>query len=98
MTYLLSRPAVAQFTQRVFMLPSEQFFPKHTLMLSTLRKALVPAELAQHMQRLAVLMSQHLQGKISSTCKVDLLSSSSLPTLDCRLPDAASGRGCTCGL
>ncbi len=66
----LSRPAVAHFTQRVFMLPSEQFFPKHTLMLSTLRKALVPAELAQHMQRLAVLMSRRLQAMVGSICKV----------------------------
>ncbi|CAL5225964.1 g8766 [Coccomyxa viridis] len=67
------RPAVAHFTQRVFMLPSEQFFPKHTLMLSTLRKALVPAELAQHMQRLAVLISQRLEGKLYGTGKVGLL-------------------------
>ena len=52
------------------MLPSEQFFPKHTLMLSTLRKALVPAELAQHMQRLAVLMSQRLQDQLDRTGNV----------------------------
>ena len=76
--YYPFRPAVAHFTQRVFMLPSEQFFPKHTLMLSTLRKALVPAELAQHVQRLAVLMSQRLQGRVDSTGKVISLSMQSL--------------------
>ena len=52
------------------MLPSAQFFPKHLLMLSTLRKALVPAELAQHMQRLAALMLVRLQRTCTSTCKV----------------------------
>lgn len=66
----LSRPAIEHFTQRVFMLPSQQFFPKHALMLSTLRKALVPAELAQHMQRLAILMFQRLKGKTGNTGKV----------------------------
>lgn len=52
------------------MLPSAQFFPKHLLMLSTLRKALVPAELAQHMQRLATMMLGRLQRTCTSTCKV----------------------------
>lgn len=68
----LCRPAIEHFTQRVFKLPSGQFFPKHTLMLSTLRKALVPAELAQHMQRLAALMLQRLQSKFVSSGKVIL--------------------------
>ena len=66
----LSRPAIEHFTQRVFLLPSEHFFPKHALMLSTLRKALVPAELAQHMQRLAVLMHQRLHSKVGNMGKV----------------------------
>ena len=54
----------------MFLLTSEQFFPKHALMLSTLRKALVPAELAQHMQRLTNLMFKRLQGKVAFTGKV----------------------------
>jgi len=47
-------------------------------MLSTLRKALVPAELAQHMQRLAALMRQRLQSKIVSSGKVVFSTSSPL--------------------
>ena len=78
MFVFLSRPAIEHFTQRVFMLRSEVFFPKHTLMLSTLRKALVPAELAQHMQRLAVLMRQRLQSKAGNMGKVLLQPSFSI--------------------
>ena len=81
------------------MLPSEQFFPKHTLMLSTLRKALVPAELAQHMQRLAVLISQRLEGKLYGTGKVHLLFCRSLAYLKlpfCRHPQIPLLGGLCC--
>ena len=71
-----TRPAVEHFTQRVFGMPSAEFFPSHQLMLSTLRKALVPAELAQHLQRLAALMLQRLQCSYAGMPKVSCLRSS----------------------
>ena len=56
-------------------MPSAQFFPRHQLMLSTLRKALVPAELAQHLQQLAALMLQRLQRSCAVAPKVGCLRS-----------------------
>lgn len=47
------RPAVEQFTQRVFGLPSKEFFPKHSAVLRDLRHLLVPAELGSHAAKLA---------------------------------------------
>ena len=70
-----SRPAVEHFTQRVFGMPSAEFFPNHQLMLSTLRKALVPAELPQHLQQLAALMLQRLQRSCAGVAKVGCLRS-----------------------
>ncbi|KAG2434321.1 hypothetical protein HYH02_012343 [Chlamydomonas schloesseri] len=46
------RPAVEQFTQRVFGLTSRLFFPLHFKMLTELRHLLVPASIAEHMQGL----------------------------------------------
>ncbi|KAG2423055.1 hypothetical protein HXX76_015571 [Chlamydomonas incerta] len=46
------RPAVEQFTQRVFGLTSRLFFPLHFKMLTELRHLLVPASISQHMQAL----------------------------------------------
>ena len=56
-------------------MPSAEFFPSHQLMLSTLRKALVPAELAQHLQQLAALMLQRLQSSCAGMPKVSCLRS-----------------------
>ena len=80
-----SRPAVEHFTQRVFGMPSAEFFPSHQLMLSTLRKALVPAELARHLQRLAALVLQRLQRSCAGMPKVSCLRSF-LECLLCRIP------------
>ncbi|GAX85351.1 hypothetical protein CEUSTIGMA_g12768.t1 [Chlamydomonas eustigma] len=46
------RPAVEQFTQRVFGLPSKEFFPKHAHILRDLRHLLVPSELLGHAMKL----------------------------------------------
>lgn len=54
------RPAVEQFTQRVFGLPSRTFFPAHAKLLGDLRHLLVPAELARHADVLAGNMQQLL--------------------------------------
>ncbi|KAG1666305.1 hypothetical protein FOA52_004786 [Chlamydomonas sp. UWO 241] len=59
------RPAVEQFTARVFGLPSSEFFPKHAQLLKDLRHLLVPAELEAHVQSLS--------------SKVHALSSGALP-------------------
>ena len=56
-------------------MPSAEFFPSHQLMLSTLRKALVPAELAQHLQQLAALMLQRLQSSYAGMPTVSCLRS-----------------------
>ncbi len=47
------RPAIEQFTQRVFGLPSKQFFPKHSFILQSLRHLLVPGELHVHAENLS---------------------------------------------
>lgn len=39
------RPAVEQFTQRIYGLPSKDFFAHHEGLLATLRQLLVPAQL-----------------------------------------------------
>ena len=54
------RPAVEQFTQRVFGLPSREFFPKHSAVLRDLRHLLVPAELGGHAAGLAEKVSAFL--------------------------------------
>lgn len=56
-------------------MPSAEFFPSHQLMLGTLRKALVPAELACHLQWLAALMLQRLQRSCAHVQKVGCLHS-----------------------
>ena len=52
-TQITFRPAVEQFTARVFGLPSREFFPKHANVLRDLRHLLVPAELHVHATELA---------------------------------------------
>lgn len=47
------RPAVQQFTSRVFGLPSKEFFPKHSNILKDLRHLLVPSELLAHSLKLS---------------------------------------------
>lgn len=54
------RPAVEQFTQRVFGLPSAEFFPKHFAILTALRHALVPAALEAHGSALAEHVAKQL--------------------------------------
>ncbi len=49
-----------QFTQRVFGLPSKEFFPRHSDVLVALRHLLVPAVLKQHAAQLAELAQQQL--------------------------------------
>lgn len=47
------RPAVEQFTQRAFGMPSKEFFPKHSNILKDMRHMLVPAELGAHAAKLS---------------------------------------------
>lgn len=49
-----------QFTQRVFGLPSKQFFPKHSQILQDMRHLLVPGMLGSHAEKLATKVQQHL--------------------------------------
>lgn len=51
------RPAVEQFTQRIYGLPSKDFFAHHEGLLATLRQLLVPAQL-QELGRLLVEYAQ----------------------------------------
>lgn len=55
------RPAIEQFTQRVFCLPSKLFFSRHTKMLAALRHLLSPSTLQQHMQALEASMRAQLE-------------------------------------
>ena len=56
-----SRPAVEQFTQRIFGIPSGPFFDRHLDVLSALRGLLTPARLPAHLQSLLIHMRKHLQ-------------------------------------
>ena len=49
-----------QFTQRVFGLPSKEFFPKHSEILSSMRHLLVPGELQAHAVKLAAAVKERL--------------------------------------
>ncbi len=49
-----------QFTQRVFGLPSREFFPRHADVLVALRHLLVPAALREHAAQLAALADDQL--------------------------------------
>ncbi|GLI64265.1 hypothetical protein VaNZ11_007480 [Volvox africanus] len=70
------RPAVEQFTQRVFGLTSRLFFPLHSKMLMELRHLLVPGALAERMQSLGMRAMQllpcyvhHAQVDLCSLCR-----------------------------
>ncbi|GLC34215.1 hypothetical protein PLESTB_001610000 [Pleodorina starrii] len=70
------RPAVEQFTQRVFGLTSKIFFPLHFKMLTELRHLLVPGALAEQMQSLGTRALQllpcyvhHAQVDLWSLCR-----------------------------
>ncbi|KXZ53780.1 hypothetical protein GPECTOR_6g698 [Gonium pectorale] len=67
------RPAVEQFTQRVFGLTSRLFFPLHFKMLTELRHLLVPSALSAHMQLLGTRALQLLPCYVHHT-QVDLYS------------------------
>jgi len=66
------RPAVEQFTQRVFGLPSTEFFPQHSKMLMNLRHLLVPGRLKDHADQLIVKFHEHAPALLSGD-KVDLV-------------------------
>ncbi|WIA16335.1 hypothetical protein OEZ85_013034 [Tetradesmus obliquus] len=55
------KPAVKRFTQRVYGLPSSEFFERHEPLLATLRQLLVPAELEVLGQRLLRYAGPQLQ-------------------------------------
>ncbi|GIL85106.1 hypothetical protein Vretifemale_13735 [Volvox reticuliferus] len=70
------RPAVEQFTQRVFGLTSRLFFPLHSKMLTELRHLLVPGALAERMETLGTRALQllpcyvhHAQVDLYSLCR-----------------------------
>ncbi|EFJ41941.1 hypothetical protein VOLCADRAFT_119569 [Volvox carteri f. nagariensis] len=67
------RPAIEQFTQRVFGLTSRVFFPLHSKMLKELRELLVPAMLTDHMQSLGTRALQLLPSYVHHD-QVDLCS------------------------
>ena len=54
------RPAIQPFTQRVFGLPSDRFFPKHSAMLAALRGLLAPDSLRSRLQPVAAAMQERL--------------------------------------
>ncbi|PRW32663.1 24-hydroxycholesterol 7-alpha-hydroxylase [Chlorella sorokiniana] len=60
-TLLTFAPAVQQFTHRVFGLPPKHFYPRHIVMLQTLRHELIPAALPQHTARLLRLLLPRVQ-------------------------------------
>uniref|UniRef100_A0A7S0VC43 Cytochrome P450 n=1 Tax=Polytomella parva TaxID=51329 RepID=A0A7S0VC43_9CHLO len=61
------RPAVEQFTQRVFGLPSQTFFPVHSAVLSALRNLLVPGKLADISEKVASLAFAFLRNDSPSS-------------------------------
>ncbi|KAK9812805.1 hypothetical protein WJX72_004122 [[Myrmecia] bisecta] len=67
------RPAVELFTQRVFGLPSAQFFPQHYAILTSLRELLVPSELAHHAACLLGCMKADVQQHWPSAGKIELM-------------------------
>ena len=66
------RPAVQQFTQRVFGLPSREFFPKHSNILRDLRHLLVPAELQAHSLQLSKNVERLLPAAFPHDSQVEL--------------------------
>lgn len=55
------RPAVEQFTDRVYGIPSAEFFPVHEQLLATLRDLLSPDKLEVMAQQLLQYAEEHLQ-------------------------------------
>ncbi|KAK9812081.1 hypothetical protein WJX73_004676 [Symbiochloris irregularis] len=68
------RPAVEQFTQRIFGIPSGPFFDRHLDILNALRMLLTAQHLRSHQQALIQHMRQHLQQTERQHGKVDLVS------------------------
>ena len=69
------RPAVEHFTQRVFQLPSSQFFPQHHHLLTSLRSILTPDQLHHHAHTLEYIFRRHLAEQWASpqeVCSVDV--------------------------
>ncbi len=70
--YFPCRPAVEQFTQRVFGLPSKHFFPQHETMLRTLRSLLGPDDLPDLarslLDHMGPLLASHPHHKVQVGC------------------------------
>ncbi|EIE20039.1 hypothetical protein COCSUDRAFT_83555 [Coccomyxa subellipsoidea C-169] len=67
------RPAIQPFTQRVFGLPSDRFFPKHSAMLAALRGLLAPDSLRSRLQPVAAAMQKRLHALWGDCGEVGLL-------------------------
>jgi hypothetical protein len=88
---------VKQFTQRVYGLPSSEFFGIHEQLLHKLRSLLVPDQIQQHAYKLVELALPHIlqwqqQGEVSSRSKGSQGEAAVVPKVTDRVGEARWGR------